>query len=235
MTEHARMTPDAVAIGAYEHALRLGHSYLGSEHFLLALAYADQPAVGLRDTTSRRNASRRRSPAGPGPVRRPRPGRASGHRDRRQRRARLDRSILRTESPDFRPARPFAASLAFEGCSLAACPGLARRGFPPALPQRRAESALHPRCGAGPARHPTHGRAPRSRPPRRQRRSGAFHPVTARRVSGAVARRDPRPLPAGEVLMVVGWLLGLAGDARVGADFTRARPGAAVRVRAPFR
>lgn len=46
MTEHLRMTQDAVAvaIGAYEHALRLGHRYLGSEHFLLALAAADQPA-----------------------------------------------------------------------------------------------------------------------------------------------------------------------------------------------
>ena len=45
MTEHMRMTRDAlaVAIGAYEHALRLGHRYLGSEHFLLALASADQP------------------------------------------------------------------------------------------------------------------------------------------------------------------------------------------------
>jgi ATP-dependent Clp protease ATP-binding subunit ClpA len=46
MTEHLRMTRDALAVsvGAYEHALRLGHRYLGSEHFLLALAYADQPA-----------------------------------------------------------------------------------------------------------------------------------------------------------------------------------------------
>ncbi len=45
MTEHLRMTRDAVAvaIGAYEHALRLGHRYLGSEHFLLALASANQP------------------------------------------------------------------------------------------------------------------------------------------------------------------------------------------------
>ena len=40
------MTPDAraVAICAYEHAIRLGHRYLGGEHFLLALASADQPA-----------------------------------------------------------------------------------------------------------------------------------------------------------------------------------------------
>jgi ATP-dependent Clp protease ATP-binding subunit ClpA len=52
MNEHLRMTPDAVAVavGAYEHALRLGHGYLGSEHFLLALASADQPAGAvLRD------------------------------------------------------------------------------------------------------------------------------------------------------------------------------------------
>ena len=47
MTEHMRMTRDAlaVAIGAYEHALRLGHRYLGSEHLLLALASPDQPCA----------------------------------------------------------------------------------------------------------------------------------------------------------------------------------------------
>jgi ATP-dependent Clp protease ATP-binding subunit ClpA len=44
MTEHMRMSRDAVTVGAYEQALRLGHRYLGSEHFLLALAAADQPA-----------------------------------------------------------------------------------------------------------------------------------------------------------------------------------------------
>ena len=46
MTKHMRMTPDAlaVAICAYEHAVRLGHRYLGSEHFLLALAAAEQLA-----------------------------------------------------------------------------------------------------------------------------------------------------------------------------------------------
>jgi ATP-dependent Clp protease ATP-binding subunit ClpA len=46
MTEHLRMTRDALAVsvGACDHALRLGHRYLGSEHFLLALASADQPA-----------------------------------------------------------------------------------------------------------------------------------------------------------------------------------------------
>jgi Clp amino terminal domain, pathogenicity island component len=46
------LTPDAraVAICAYEHAIRLGHRYLGGEHFLLALAAADQPVGAvLRD------------------------------------------------------------------------------------------------------------------------------------------------------------------------------------------
>jgi ATP-dependent Clp protease ATP-binding subunit ClpA len=40
------MTRDAVAVSvrAYEHAIRLGHRYLGGEHFLLALAGADEPA-----------------------------------------------------------------------------------------------------------------------------------------------------------------------------------------------
>jgi hypothetical protein len=44
MTGH--MTADAIAIGmrAYENAIRLGHPYLGGEHFLLALAAAVQPA-----------------------------------------------------------------------------------------------------------------------------------------------------------------------------------------------
>jgi ATP-dependent Clp protease ATP-binding subunit ClpA len=40
----------AVAMRAYEHAIRLGHRYLGGEHFLLALTTADQPAGAvLRD------------------------------------------------------------------------------------------------------------------------------------------------------------------------------------------
>jgi ATP-dependent Clp protease ATP-binding subunit ClpA len=46
------LTPDgrAIAICAYGHALRLGHRYLGSEHFLLALVSADQPAgAALRE------------------------------------------------------------------------------------------------------------------------------------------------------------------------------------------
>jgi Clp amino terminal domain, pathogenicity island component len=46
VNERLRMTRDAVAVsvGAYEHALRLGYRYLGSEHFLLALACTEQPA-----------------------------------------------------------------------------------------------------------------------------------------------------------------------------------------------
>jgi hypothetical protein len=45
MTEHI-MTRDAgaLSIRAYEHATRLGHPYLGGEHYLLALAAAGQPA-----------------------------------------------------------------------------------------------------------------------------------------------------------------------------------------------
>lgn len=41
-----RQTPGARAIhrGAFEHAIRLGNPYIGSEHFLLALAGADHPA-----------------------------------------------------------------------------------------------------------------------------------------------------------------------------------------------
>jgi hypothetical protein len=46
MTQDAR----AVAMRAYEHALRLGHRYLGGEHFLLSLASSGEPAgVVLRE------------------------------------------------------------------------------------------------------------------------------------------------------------------------------------------
>jgi ATP-dependent Clp protease ATP-binding subunit ClpA len=40
------MTPEAraAAMRAYDHALRLGHRYLGGEHFLLALASCGEPA-----------------------------------------------------------------------------------------------------------------------------------------------------------------------------------------------
>ncbi|MGH3298541.1 MAG: Clp protease N-terminal domain-containing protein [Trebonia sp.] len=43
------MTRDAgaISIRAYEHATRLGHPYLGGEHYLLALAAAGQPTGGV--------------------------------------------------------------------------------------------------------------------------------------------------------------------------------------------
>ena len=44
MTRHLTADADAISRQAYEQALRLGHPYLGGEHFLLALAAADQPA-----------------------------------------------------------------------------------------------------------------------------------------------------------------------------------------------
>ena len=46
MAEHVRMNRDAanVSMQAYEHAARLGHRYLGTEHYLLALAAADHTA-----------------------------------------------------------------------------------------------------------------------------------------------------------------------------------------------
>jgi Clp amino terminal domain, pathogenicity island component len=50
MAGHLTADARAVAMCAYEHAIRLGHRYLGGEHFLLALASADQPAGAvLRD------------------------------------------------------------------------------------------------------------------------------------------------------------------------------------------
>jgi ATP-dependent Clp protease ATP-binding subunit ClpA len=44
MTRHLTADANAISRQAYEQALRLGHPYLGGEHFLLALAAADQPA-----------------------------------------------------------------------------------------------------------------------------------------------------------------------------------------------
>jgi hypothetical protein len=44
MTRHLTADADAISRQAYEQALWLGHPYLGGEHFLLALAAADQPA-----------------------------------------------------------------------------------------------------------------------------------------------------------------------------------------------
>lgn len=44
-----RLAQGVIAIqhGAFEHALRLGHPYIGSEHVLLALAGADHPAAAV--------------------------------------------------------------------------------------------------------------------------------------------------------------------------------------------
>lgn len=44
MPDHMTRDARAVAVRAYEHALRLGHQYLGGEHFLLALASCGEPA-----------------------------------------------------------------------------------------------------------------------------------------------------------------------------------------------
>lgn len=43
LTPAARIVP----MRAFEHALRLGHSYYGTEHHLLAMAEADEPAAGV--------------------------------------------------------------------------------------------------------------------------------------------------------------------------------------------
>jgi ATP-dependent Clp protease ATP-binding subunit ClpA len=44
MTRHFTEDANAIAEQAYQHAIRLGHPYLGGEHFLLALSAASQPA-----------------------------------------------------------------------------------------------------------------------------------------------------------------------------------------------
>ena len=38
MTRHFNEDADAIVVQAYEHAIRVGHPYLGGEHLLLALA-----------------------------------------------------------------------------------------------------------------------------------------------------------------------------------------------------
>jgi hypothetical protein len=44
MSEHMTADARAIAMQAYQHAIRLGHPYLGGEHFLLALAGTGRPA-----------------------------------------------------------------------------------------------------------------------------------------------------------------------------------------------
>jgi Clp amino terminal domain, pathogenicity island component len=44
MTRTFTEDADAIVVQAYEHAIRLGHPYLGGEHLLLALAADGQPA-----------------------------------------------------------------------------------------------------------------------------------------------------------------------------------------------
>ena len=46
MTRNFSEDANAIMVQAYEHAIRLGHPYLGGEHLLLALA-ASQPAGGV--------------------------------------------------------------------------------------------------------------------------------------------------------------------------------------------
>jgi ATP-dependent Clp protease ATP-binding subunit ClpA len=42
--DHQTPAARAISHSAFQHAIRLGHPYMGSEHFLLALASADHPA-----------------------------------------------------------------------------------------------------------------------------------------------------------------------------------------------
>jgi hypothetical protein len=44
VTRHFNEDANAIVVQAYEHAIRLGHPYLGGEHLLLALAATGQPA-----------------------------------------------------------------------------------------------------------------------------------------------------------------------------------------------
>ena len=47
MTRTFTEDANAIVVQAYEHAIRLGHPYLGGEHLLLALANASQPACAV--------------------------------------------------------------------------------------------------------------------------------------------------------------------------------------------
>src|SRR6201995_2584950 len=47
MTEHLTADARAIAMRAYDHAVRLGHPCLGGEHFLLALAGSGQPSGAI--------------------------------------------------------------------------------------------------------------------------------------------------------------------------------------------
>ena len=93
-------SPGAVAVlaTALEHAHRLGHGHLGSEHLLLAVASASHPVGAvLRDhgVTPERVEQEIRA----GPVRRPRPRRPRGHRHRPGHRAGQGRGVVRAGGP----------------------------------------------------------------------------------------------------------------------------------------
>jgi hypothetical protein len=71
MTRHLTADANAISRQAYEQALRLGHPYLGGEHFLLALAATDQPAGAVlreHDVTPGRVEAEIVRLAGGGPV-----------------------------------------------------------------------------------------------------------------------------------------------------------------------
>ena len=64
MTAHQTRDAVAIAMRAYDHAIRLGHRHFGAEHFLLALAAADQPAGAvLRESVWSRRSPRPRAGA----------------------------------------------------------------------------------------------------------------------------------------------------------------------------
>ena len=165
MFERFNQDARTLVIHATEHARRLGHRYVGSEHILLAAVSTSQrPARSCARTASRRNWSRRRSSAGSGwargrPVRRP------------------DRDALATIGIDLDAVR--ARIEASSARRRSATPPRRRTGTgagarAPGRPGSCATGAAR----AGPGGH-GHGHAPRPRPPAATGRYHASGPPPA--------------------------------------------------------
>ena len=201
MTRHFTEDANAISEQASRHAIRLGHPYLGGEHFLLALSAASQPAGAvLREhgvTPERTEAE----------IVRLSGGGLFGD---------LDRDALAAVGVDVDAVRATTeASFGREtltGAARAAHPkprwfdlrpigGAWPDGvFLPHGPRRRAGPHRRHPPGTGQGRHPARGRrGPRPGYPRRQRGAGAPGSGGARRVRRGIEHRDPGPLPVGQL------------------------------------
>ena len=227
-----------LVVRAVEHAIRLGHRYVGPEHILLAAVSTGQPAsavlrahgvtpelveegivgrVGLgagaglfggldKDALATigidLDAVRARIEASFGPQALARAAQAA-HRDprrrpgprpprvvrewRRRRRARRVMTRARAGSPAPGGDRPVLRA------------GSTAQRAHPVHPGHQEDPRGHPARGGRQARLADRGRAHRARPYHDQAGPRAPDPVRGGCPGGGATRRDPRPVPAGEL------------------------------------